>query len=169
MWLALTLLLVAAGVALHFGWARRYQAAKRDLEERNRALADLSEQHEQLTRQKQAERQALFNSMTEGVLVLDAEGRIQLANQSLQQLFRLSKDVRGMTIMEAFRLQELAEVIRRLQQERTVSGFELELPGIDERWLQVNAAAVLDHDGYSRISRFNPPQATGKHPPGIRR
>jgi two-component system phosphate regulon sensor histidine kinase PhoR len=49
--------------------------------------------------------------------------------------------------MEAFRLQQLAEVIRRLQHERAVSGFELELPGIDERWLQVNAAAVLDREG----------------------
>lgn len=147
MWPALTFLAVLALVALHLVWRRRYARAARALEERQRAFANLSEQHEQLAQQKQAEQQALFNSMSEGVLVLDAGGRIQLVNQSLQHLFRLSKDVRGQTIMEAFRLQEIAEVIRRVQQERVVSGLELELPGMDERWLQVNAAAVLDREG----------------------
>jgi len=147
MWPALTFVAIAAAVGMHIWWSRRHGAIERTLQEKQRAFADLSEQHEQVTLQKQAEQQALFNSMTEGVLVLDAGGRIQLANESLRKLFRLSKEVRGQTIMEAFRLQELAEVIRRLEEERAVSGYELELPGIDERWLRVNAAAVLDREG----------------------
>jgi two-component system phosphate regulon sensor histidine kinase PhoR len=44
-------------------------------------------------------------------------------------------------------LQDLADVVRRLQAERTVQGFELELPGMQERWLEVNAAAVCDREG----------------------
>jgi two-component system, OmpR family, phosphate regulon sensor histidine kinase PhoR len=147
MWPALTFVAIAAAVGVHIWWSRRHGAIERTLEEKQRAFADLSEQHEQVTLQKRAEQQALFNSMTEGVLVLDAGGRIQLANESLRKLFRLSKEVRGQTIMEAFRLQELAGVIRRLEEERAVSGYELELPGIDERWLRVNAAAVLDREG----------------------
>jgi len=146
MWLALTLLAIALGAGLLLWW-RWYTQAATQLQQQQRVLENLREQHEQLTLQKQAEQQALFNSMAEGVLVLDANGRIQLVNQSLQHLFRLSKDVRGQTIMEAFRLQELTEVIRRLAEERVVSGFEMELPGIDERWLQVNAALVLDREG----------------------
>src|SRR5204862_5568847 len=51
------------------------------------------------------------------------------------------------TILEAFRLQELAAVAGRLPAERQVRGVELELPGIDERWLEVSAAAVLDAEG----------------------
>jgi two-component system, OmpR family, phosphate regulon sensor histidine kinase PhoR len=147
MWPALTFVAIAAAVGLHVWWSRRHGAIERTLQEKQRALANLTEQHEQVNLQKEAEQQALFNSMTEGVLVLDAGGRIQLANESLRKLFRLSKEVRGQTIMEAFRLQQLAEVIRRLEEERAVSGFELELPGIDERWLRVNAAAVLDREG----------------------
>ena len=147
MWPALTFVAVAAAVGLHVWWSRRHAVVERTLQEKQRALASLSEKHEQVNLQKQAEQQALFNSMTEGVLVLDAGGRIQLANESLRKLFRLSKEVRGQTIMEAFRLQELAEVIRRLEEEGAVSGYELELPGIDERWLRVNAAAVLDREG----------------------
>jgi two-component system phosphate regulon sensor histidine kinase PhoR len=147
MWPALTFVAIAAAVGLHVWWSRRHAAAERTLREQQRALANLTESHEQINLQKQAEQQALFNSMTEGVLVLDAGGRIQLANESLRKLFRLSKEVRGQTIMEAFRLQELAEVIRRLEEDGAVSGYELELPGIDERWLRVNAAAVLGREG----------------------
>jgi two-component system, OmpR family, phosphate regulon sensor histidine kinase PhoR len=147
MWPALTIAILVAAGGAWLWWRRRYSALQREFAERERAFSNLSDQYKQVTLQKQAEQQALFNSMTEGVLVLDAAGRIQLANQSLLHLFRLSRDVRGQTIMEAFRLQELAEVIRRLQRERVVSGVELELPGMDERWLQVNAAAVLDPEG----------------------
>ena len=49
--------------------------------------------------------------------------------------------------MEAFRLQELAELVRRLQHERIVQNHTLELPGMDERWLQINAAALGERDG----------------------
>ena len=112
-----------------------------------RSLERAQQRHYQETAQAEAEQQALFNSMTEGVLVLDQGGSVQLVNRSLQEFFGLKTDVRGQTIMEAFRLQELAEVIRRLPQERIVQGMELELPGVNGRWLEVNAAAMLDRDG----------------------
>src|SRR5438105_11579434 len=85
--------------------------------------------------------------MAEGVLVLDRFGRIELVNQSLQRLLALDADVKGQTILEAFRLQELAGVVERLQQEKLVRGFEIELPGLDERWVEVSAAAILDREG----------------------
>jgi two-component system phosphate regulon sensor histidine kinase PhoR len=94
-----------------------------------------------------AQFEALFNSMVEGVLVLDASGRIQLANPSLEELLGPARDVRGQTILEAFRLQELSALAKRLPEEKIVRGFELELPGIQERWVEVNAAAVLDASG----------------------
>jgi two-component system, OmpR family, phosphate regulon sensor histidine kinase PhoR len=150
MWPEVTFAVLALGVLVFFWWRRRYSLVRGRLNAAQEALRKLNEQHEQLAARKQAEQQALFNSMTEGVLVLDAGGRIQLVNQSLQRLFRLSREVGGQTIMEAFRVPELAEVMRRLQQEPVVSGLEFELPGMDERWLQVNAASVLDRDGAHR-------------------
>ena len=68
--------------------------------------------------------------MVEGVLVLDASGRIQLANPSLEQLLGPARDVRGQTILEAFRLQELSALAKRLPKEKIVRGFEMELPGM---------------------------------------
>lgn len=98
--------------------------------------------HSRQLAQARAQQQAVFNSMVEGVLVLDPAGRIQLVNESLRRLFGLTTDVRGRTILEAFRISELADLFQRAQRERMVQNHALELPGMDERWLQVNAAAV---------------------------
>ncbi len=97
----------------------------------------------------QAQQQAIFDSMVEGVLVLDAGGRIQWGNESVRRLFAVTVDLPGKTILEAFRLPALADVVRRLAVEKKVQNQTLELPGMNERWLQVSAAAVTDPNGAS--------------------
>jgi two-component system phosphate regulon sensor histidine kinase PhoR len=146
MWYFVAILVVAV-TAIHLWWRQRHRRLEDQARELRRLLTDLQQQHDQVSTQKQAQLQALFNSMAEGVLVLDQTGRVQLLNQSLESLFGLSQDVRGQTFLEAFRLQELAELVKRLRQEQTVRGYELEMPGTDERWLEINAAAVLDREG----------------------
>ena len=128
-------------------WRDRCDLLTRELEEERRALTEARTHHERRTAQIEAQQQAVFNSMSEGVLVLDRHGRIRLVNHSLQTLFGLQNDVQGQSILEAFRLQELDALVQRLQQERTVQGHELELPDLNGRWLEVNAAAMLDRDG----------------------
>lgn len=140
-------IVLAGAVALHFWWRGRYERVLAEKVLEKESATTSQRQREQDTARKEAEQQALFNSMTEGVLILNQAGHVQLVNQSLQRFFDLKKDVLNQTIMEAFRLQELAELCRRVQQERVVQGQELELPGINGRWLQVNAAAVLDRQG----------------------
>jgi len=137
---------IVAALAVHACWRRRYEALKAQLdyqEELNTRKAE----HEKLAAQVQAQQEAVFNSMVEGVLVLDGAGRIQLVNESLKKLFSLDTNVTGQTILEAFRLPELAAIIKQLSKERMVQNQSLELPGMDERWLQVNAAAVVDRTG----------------------
>ena len=140
-------LAIVVALALQVWWHRRYRLLygrwARDME----SLAETRKQQDQDAAQKHAEQQALFNSMAEGVLILDHSSRVQLVNKSLQEFFGLKSDVRAQTIMEAFRLQELAEIIKRLPEERIVQGHELELGGVNGRWLEVNAAAVMDRSG----------------------
>jgi two-component system, OmpR family, phosphate regulon sensor histidine kinase PhoR len=140
MWLALSVCLLGVLVALHVYWSRRLRSLKNDFQRATQSL-------EKLSVERQAQQQALFNSMVEGVLLLDAMGKIQLVNQSLERLFGLGSDVRGKTILEAFRLPELAEVVRKLPETRMLHGRQIELLGMDERWLQLNAAAVFDREG----------------------
>ena len=147
MWPFLIGLILTAAVAMGVLWRRSVAALRRQVEEHQRDASARLIQHEQISTQIEAQQQAVFNSMVEGVLVLDRHGRIQLVNQSLRDLFSLSGDVRGQTILETFRLQELEDVVQRLQRERMVQDYTLELPGMDERWVEVNAAAVLDRDG----------------------
>src|SRR5207237_4937798 len=146
MWYFIAALLAALG-SLHFWWQRRSAHFKEELATQKQMLLSRQKEHSQAVAEKQAQQEALFNSMAEGVLVLDRFGRIELVNQSLQRLLALDADVKGQTILEAFRLQELAGVVERLQQEKLVRGFEIELPGLDERWVEVSAAAILDREG----------------------
>ncbi len=128
-------------------WTRRSAHLHEQLARQALALATQEEAHGRTLAEKQAQQEALFNSMTEGLLVLDRSGRVELVNETLRRLLALKVVVRGETLLEAFRLKELAAVAKRLEQEQTVRGIEVELPGMDERWLEVSAAAVLDRDG----------------------
>jgi two-component system phosphate regulon sensor histidine kinase PhoR len=85
--------------------------------------------------------------MVEGLLLLDERGRIQLANRAFASLFGVTIDIRGRTLMEALRLHELAELVNSLDAQKQVLGYELKLPGLSERWLQINAAAIFNGHG----------------------
>jgi PAS domain-containing protein len=94
---------------------RHRRARARAQEEHNRAL---QQQQEEIHRQFQSRQQALFNSMSEGILLLDRHGRVRMMNESLRKFFDVTADVRGQTIMEAFRWHELAALAAKLQREK---------------------------------------------------
>lgn len=150
----LTIFVFAAAVVLHFLWRGRYNRLRQEREQTTQQLEAAQKRYYQETAQSQAEQQALFNSMSEGVLLLDQTGRVQLVNRSLQEFFALRAEVRGQTIMETFRLPELGEIAKRLPQERIVQAQELELPSVQGRFFEVNAAAVFDRDGTQLGSLF---------------
>ena len=91
----------------------------------------------------QIQQEVIFDSMVEGLLLLDERGRVQLANRAFTGLFGLTADIRGRTIMEALRLHQLADLVRSLDTQKQVLGFEMKLPGPHELWLQINAAAIF--------------------------
>jgi len=97
--------------------------------------------------QAQTQQEVLFDSMVEGLLLLDKRGRIQLANRAFASLFGVTVDVRGRTILEALRLHELAELVNSLDSQKQVLGYELKLSGLSERWLQINAAGIFNGNG----------------------
>ncbi|MDB6066170.1 MAG: sensor signal transduction histidine kinase [Pedosphaera sp.] len=148
----LTIIVAAGAVVLHLWWHRRYKLLHGQWRSSREAFEAAQLRHYQEASQRDAEQQALFNSMTEGVLILDRSGHVHLVNRSVQELFGLTADVRGQTMLEAFRLQELTEVMKRLQAERVVQGHEFQLPGVEGRQLEVNAAAVMDRQGTQRGS-----------------
>ena len=143
------LLILAACAALlgfqHWSLRRRHReelaAARRDFAEA------ASRQERQIEAQSQARQQTLFNSMIEGVLLLDTDGRVQWVNDSLRKGCGLAENVRGQTIMEAFRWHELAALSERLPKEKIMSGVELDLQRGGRRSWQISAALVSGHPG----------------------
>lgn len=147
MWPWVSLILFGALAFMYVFWRQRLKVIQEELARARREQSSIRQLHEGFSAEHQAQQQALFNSMVEGVLLLDANGRIELVNQSFARLFGLTSEVRGQTILEAVRLPELADLAKRLPAERSVHGYQLELPGMDERWVQLNAAAILDRHG----------------------
>ena len=144
MWPTLFLIAVGALVALHLGWRwrlRRYQQQVQAEQE------DFQRRQEQTTAEAKAQQQVLFNSMLEGLLLLDRHQRIYLANRAFKHLFNLKTELRGKTIMEALRAHELAELVQHVEAEGQVFDYELKLPEFNERWLRVNAAAISNSAG----------------------
>jgi len=138
-YLIIALLVVLAAWLL---WRlRRSRAEAQQLRVQTTLLADRQRMAEQQARAQQA---AVFNSMVEGLVLLDADGRIQIANRQFSRLFGAGENLAGKTIIEAARMHEVAELVDGLSAEQPVHGRELRLPGLPDRWLEVNAAAVFD-------------------------
>jgi two-component system, OmpR family, phosphate regulon sensor histidine kinase PhoR len=144
MWLALTILATATAVAIHFWWRRKFQRQQRRVEADRE---DFLRREQQTTTDAKAQQQVLFNSMLEGLLLLDRHRRIYLANRAFKNLFGLKTELRGKTIMEALRVHELAALVERVEKDGQVFDYELKLPELSERWLQVNAAAIFNSAG----------------------
>ena len=144
MWAALAILLLAALVFQHFRQRRLTDVRQRkhllDLE-------DLQRRQQQTLTDANAQQQVLFNSMLEGLLLLDRHHRIYLANRAFKNLFRVKAELRGKTIVEALRVPELDALVKRVDTESQVFDYDLKLPDLNERWLRVNAAAVFNSAG----------------------
>jgi two-component system, OmpR family, phosphate regulon sensor histidine kinase PhoR len=143
-WFFLFILSLAALVAVHFAWRQRF------LRQREQIHAEMEEarrRQQQITVDAQAQQQVLFNSMLEGLLLLDGKRRIYLANRAFKNLFSLKAELRGKTVMEALRLHELAELVARVEIEGQVFDHELKLPELSGRWLRVNAAVISNSAG----------------------
>src|ERR1022692_1924714 len=134
MWPFLTILAIAAALGIHFWWRQKFRRQHQQLQA---DMEDFQQREQQTAVDAKAQQQVLFNSMLEGLLLLDGKRRIYLANRAFKNLFDLKTELRGKTIMEALRLHELAELVARVETEGQVFDHELKLPELSGRWLRV--------------------------------
>ena len=141
---SLFIIAVAAAVVIHFSWRHKFRRQQQQVEaDRQESLR----REQQTTTDAKAQQQVLFNSMLEGLLLLDRNRRIYLANRAFKDLFGLKGELRGKTVMEALRVHELAALVERVDRDGQVFDYELKLPELSERWFQVNAAAIFNSAG----------------------
>jgi two-component system, OmpR family, phosphate regulon sensor histidine kinase PhoR len=144
MWFWWPIISIASLVGLHFWWRKKFLRQQQQV---HAEMEDARRRQQQTTVDAQAQQQVLFNSMLEGLLLLDRNRKIYLANRNFKNLFGLKTELRGKTIMEALRLHELAELVERVETEGQVFDYELKLPELSGRWLRVNAAVISNSAG----------------------
>lgn len=133
-------------VAQWIGWTR-LRRTRRETDRLREQLRSTEVRHADELERGRASQAAVFNCMIEGLLVLDAGHRVRLVNRPLGQLFGLTDDVRGRTLMEALRRHELEELADEARRAGQALGLELEVGGATPRLLQVNATTFNDADG----------------------
>lgn len=150
LWPAIALSALAAAVGFALLWRRARSGlaeARRTLVDKRAELERCQSEQRDAARDVEAQRAALFNSMSEGVLVLDVQDRIQLVNRAGEQFFGIDATARGRTVLEAARLHELHELVQQVKERGGVIGHDLELRGVGARCLRVNGASIVNGGG----------------------
>lgn len=147
MWPAITFIALV-GVVLADYWWRNRQHQRRLAADRQQYTTTALRQQQHTAANTQAQQQALFDSMVEGVLLLDNERRVQMANPSLREMLRLQDERLGQPLLEWVRWPELAKLIDRVAAEQRVADVDLDFPAAaDQRSFHINGTVITDNDG----------------------
>ena len=129
------ILLLLGLIGLHLGWRRRYRSLALGQAASLTSAPGMTD---------------VFADMPEGVLLTNPAGIIEFANPAFCRLFELANDPRGKTVMEAIRIHQANELVERLKEEHSAVQEEFMLPGLDQRFLQVNGVAIREKQGRHR-------------------
>ena len=147
---AAMILVGVLAAAFAAAWIRERTLRAADTERTLREVAEQRARRDAELKEQALRTAALFDRMVEGLIVVDAAGRIRLANRSAAALFGFEMPATGRTILEATRHHEVAAVASRLDREFEVLGYELRIDSLETpRFLQVNALALRDASGAS--------------------
>lgn len=144
LWPLLTLFVAIAAVGLHLWWRSRFSRVRQQAEGEIDQFRNHQKEKDLENRSRQA---ALFDSMVEGVVLVDASGRVQLANRACVSLFGLIGQMEGKSLMEVFRLHELAEVVESVGARAQLVARELRVTRPVERWVEINGTALISPSG----------------------
>lgn len=100
----------------------------------SRTLEALSEERDRM--------RGVLESMQEGVLLLDEEGRVALINPALREMLLLRGDEIGQTLLAAVRNAELKELVDRVVESGELVTGEVSLSGLRPRQLLVRASPM---------------------------
>jgi two-component system, OmpR family, phosphate regulon sensor histidine kinase PhoR len=110
----------------------------------NTMAENLSEQMHELTDGKQR-LEMIVGAMTEGVVVLDREGRITLTNSSIGTILATDRDLIGKTLLEVFRRPDLENAVRSVIGAGRTEMIEIATPA--GHVVEANVAPVANASG----------------------
>jgi len=112
----------------------------------NKMAQDIEDKIKEIKTQNQ-KLAAIFNSMIEGVIVVDKKGRIISINPTIEKIFGISKkDAEGKIFLEAIRNNDIPEVINAVLRKGEGSSAELTLMYPVSKIFEVNATPIFDNN-----------------------
>ena len=109
-------------------------------------LVDELQSKIKLANEEKSKLMTAFTSMTEGVLILNAEDKIEFVNQALSNILSEQYgDINGKTLMEAFRSVDLQKAFLEFKETRINVSSEITLGNIEPVILNVSISAVQGH------------------------
>lgn len=144
MWIALTILLTAALLALNERWRRVCARLRETNSDQQIRLTALEDQFDHAIAHQKARLEAFFESMVEGVLVLDSKQTVRRINPALRHIFEINGNPEGLSLMEVLRRHELLDLVRKVGSEATACGIDLEWELPKPRFLRANAIPFPD-------------------------
>lgn len=98
------------------------------------SLAELTSERDKMS--------SILESMREGVMLLDTEGRIRHLNPALRDMLWVQSDVVGSTLLEAVRQSELHALLALARRKNEAQRGEIEMRGLKPRVLLVQVQPV---------------------------
>jgi two-component system phosphate regulon sensor histidine kinase PhoR len=112
----------------------------------NKMAQDIENKIKEINTQNQ-KLAAIFNSMIEGVMVIDKAGHIVSINPTVEKIFDVLKsDVEGKVFLEAIRNNDISEVINAILKVGKPISKEISLIYPIRRIFEVNATPIFDND-----------------------
>ena len=115
-------------------------------------LVDELQSQIRLANEEKSKLMTAFTSMTEGVLILDAEDKIEFVNQALSNILSEQYgDINGKTLMEAFRDVDLQKAFLKFKEKHTTIVEEVTLGGVEPVILSVSISSVHNYPGEEKV------------------
>lgn len=116
----------------------------------NKMAADIEDKIREIKSQNQ-ELAAIFNSMIEGIIVIDKSLRIVSINSTIEKTFHiLRREAEGKVFLEAIRNNDIFEVVNNVFNKGKPQFAEISLVLPVQRIFEVNATPIFDNNAVSR-------------------
>ncbi len=126
--------LMSRGVVRHF--QESFESAERESQ-------NMQEEWGEKIRHQKNQLQVILDGMVEGVMVLNAEGKILLTNPALRELLSLKTIKVGATPLELVRSSDLQEIVNEVLDGKVFLEREIEIyRGVDRRYLRIHASPL---------------------------
>lgn len=115
------------------------------------AMAQSIERNIELVNDQKGQLQAVFGGMREGVMTIDAQGRIESFNAALDDMFNLPETTKGRTPVEVTRRYEIQDLVDEIIQNPDLETRSIQIDLLDGRTVEVSAELFLDQKGVRKI------------------